>query len=112
MQGIQMQPQHATDFQNSILSGDWEGALALLPRLTQQEELLRNARFMILQQKYLEALESGDFSTALQCLRSQMAPLNINEHQLHHLAGTVTVATGADTHDKDAKKQQQMQAEM
>ena len=45
------------------------------------------AQFMILQQKYAEAVEANNIQTALHCLRKELAPLKINEMQLRKLAG-------------------------
>ena len=45
------------------------------------------ARFLIMQQKYIEAIERGDMTGALRCLRKELAPLKINEPQLRKLAG-------------------------
>lgn len=65
-----MQPESATAFQSKVLSGDWDGALALLPQLTSRDDVLRNSRFLVLQQKYLEALERQDLPSALQVTAS------------------------------------------
>ena len=45
------------------------------------------AQFLILQQKYAEAVEANDVRTALHCLRKELGPLKINEMQLRKLAG-------------------------
>ena len=85
-----MQPQRATLFQESILRGEWEAAARLLTELAhgQSEDAVSLSGFAILQQKYLEAVVRGDMLAALQCLRSELTPLNVNEQQLHSLAGT------------------------
>ncbi|PNW80208.1 hypothetical protein CHLRE_08g382515v5 [Chlamydomonas reinhardtii] len=73
--GVQMQPPAASRFQAAVLGGRWEEAAALLPGLTPAAEVVREARFLILQQKYLEALEAQDLTTALTVLRCEMAAL-------------------------------------
>ena len=45
------------------------------------------ARFLILQHKYLEAIEAGDKARALRCLRTELAPLRTNAADLRRLAG-------------------------
>ena len=109
-----MQPPHATKFQQHLLSGDWASALALLPALAPGDGAAAAERraacaFLILQQKYLEALEARDFGAALACLRGELAPLGAatsgsggngggggNEHRLHHLAALLLCPPAAD----------------
>lgn len=48
---------------------------------------MSQARFLILQHKYLEAIEAGDKAAALRCLRTELAPLRTNAADLRRLAG-------------------------
>ncbi|KAK9828799.1 hypothetical protein WJX72_002132 [[Myrmecia] bisecta] len=85
--GIPMQPDSVTHFQHHVMQGRWDTALSLLADLTDDRSVLRQARFLILQQKYLEAIQAGDLSLALQCLRKEVAPLRAKDTDLHSLAG-------------------------
>lgn len=51
------------------MAGDWTGAVELLPALTQREDVSQEVRLLLLQQKYVEALEAGEMDAALACLR-------------------------------------------
>lgn len=65
-----------------------EGSLSGGPLILPMRSMcVRQARFLIIQQKYIEAVEAGDILVALRCLRKELAPLNINEPQLRKLAG-------------------------
>lgn len=86
-QGIEMQPEYVTRFQDHISNGRWQQAADLLPQLAQDADVITELRFLVLQQQFVEALEGGEYKQALQVLRGQLAPLNKHSNQLHHLAG-------------------------
>lgn len=48
--------------------------------------LLQEAKFLILEQAFLEALQAGQGPAALALLREQLAPLGVNPARLHRLA--------------------------
>lgn len=87
MQGVEMQPTHVTAFQEAILGGQWAQAQQLLPQLSSDSATLAQAQFWVLRQKYIEALDAGDMAAALHTLRTELAPLHVNQPELRALAG-------------------------
>ena len=57
--------------------------------------ILQEARFLISQQKYLELLEAGKTGSALNILRQELAPLNVDSDQLHSLSRWVVVSSSS-----------------
>lgn len=55
---------------------------------------MQEAKFIILEQAFLEALHAGDSAAALACLREQLAPLGVNPERLHQLAACLMCGAG------------------
>mmetsp|Transcript_735 Transcript_735/g.2495 ORF Transcript_735/g.2495 Transcript_735/m.2495 type:complete len:528 (-) Transcript_735:2384-3967(-) len=86
---VPMQTQAVSDFKTAVLRGEWAGVLEVLPQLHFQDSddtPIKEAKFLILQQKYIEALLETDSKAALACLRKELTPLKTNTAQLHVLA--------------------------
>ena len=53
---------------------------------------VQKMRFCLLEQKYLEALESGRVMDALNCLRQQLSPLKYTIDRVHELSSYVLIS--------------------
>lgn len=85
--GIPHEEQHVVSFREAVHQGSWEKALELLERLgIDGEDKLKQAKFLVLEQKFLEAVERKQWKVALQHLRTELAPLEVNLMRLHELA--------------------------
>ncbi|KAF9014052.1 WD40 repeat-like protein [Cyathus striatus] len=74
--GYELETQDVSQFREYILNGLWGKAEAALIRLGVDEEGLRDTRFLISQQKYLELLEAKKTTSALHVLRNELAPMH------------------------------------
>ncbi|KAJ6597194.1 WD40 repeat-like protein [Mycena vulgaris] len=85
--GYAMETPEVADFRRFILEARWSKAENALQRLgVRDREGLWDARFLISQQKYLELLEAQKTTDALQVLRNELAPLDVDSDQLHILS--------------------------
>ncbi|KAF9484688.1 WD40 repeat-like protein [Pholiota conissans] len=88
--GYTMESAEVSQFRQYILDGLWSKAEAALVRLgVQEDEGLWDAKFLISQQKYLELVEAKKPTEALQVLRSELAPLNVDSDHLHTLSSLI-----------------------
>jgi WD repeat-containing protein 26 len=103
--GYTMETPEVSKFRQYILEASWSDAEDALTSLgvTDSDGLwvrtcftcvlyvlrfrYQEAKFFIGQQKYLELLEAGKTTVALQVLRNELAPLNVAQDQLHFLSG-------------------------
>lgn len=88
--GYNTESNDVTEFRNAVLSGDWRKAESHLSNVPLQEGAsLEEALFLVREQKFLEALEDKDFTSALSILRTGLSPLNINIDKVHNLSRNV-----------------------
>ena len=113
--GVDLHSQRVQKLQEGCLSGKWEEVIKLIDQEKRDlfgssardylegngatasstlgpqtsgniEESVKRAKFLVLEQKYLESLSSGNVMDALLCLREEITPLEINMERLHELA--------------------------
>ncbi|EPQ57967.1 WD40 repeat-like protein [Gloeophyllum trabeum ATCC 11539] len=95
--GYAMETPEVSDFRQCILEAAWEEAERALVRLgVTEEDGLWEAKFLISQQKYLELLEAENTTAALQVLRNEIAPLQVESDQLHSLSSLMMCSDAAD----------------
>ncbi|KAH9483891.1 WD repeat-containing protein 26-like protein [Psilocybe cubensis] len=88
--GYTMEAPEVTQFRQYILEGMWPKAEAALMRLgVHEEDGLWDAKFLISRQKYLELLEGKKPTAALQVLRNELAPSNVDPDKLHSLSSLI-----------------------
>ncbi|KAK9865403.1 hypothetical protein WJX84_007229 [Apatococcus fuscideae] len=94
--GVQYQAREVTHFRDAIVQGDWDEAVRLLGRLKlSNSESFSKAKFLLLEQKYLEAIQARELTTAVKCLRSELAPLKLEPERLHQLAACILATNTA-----------------
>eukprot|EP00271_Cylindrocystis_brebissonii_P002200 TRINITY_DN125_c0_g1_i1.p1 TRINITY_DN125_c0_g1~~TRINITY_DN125_c0_g1_i1.p1 ORF type:complete len:625 (-),score=84.67 TRINITY_DN125_c0_g1_i1:650-2524(-) len=93
---LPLQSRAVGDFRDGILEGRWCDCVRLLTQMQLDEHDLKNSKFLILQQQFLELLEQSDTTQALKILRSDLAPLGIHTKRLHLLASLVMCTSEED----------------
>ena len=85
--GYNTESNDVSEFRTAVLAGQWskaESHLANIPLL--ENASLEDALFLIREQKFLEALEDKEYTSALSILRTELSPLNINTEKVHNLS--------------------------
>jgi len=83
-----VQPTAAT-FRHCVMKGDWTGAVNVLEDLSSHLENPNSQiemKFLLLEQKYLENLNSGNTIEALKVLQLELTPLHHNTPRTHELS--------------------------
>lgn len=102
--GIPLRSSAVHFFRQQLIDEKWDeclitlGSIGLLDVAT-----VKSASFVILEQKFLGFLEKGDAVSALETLRSEIAPLGINSNRVHELSVYVVCPWKCSGLDKDNK---------
>eukprot|EP00040_Diaphanoeca_grandis_P012449 m.63069 g.63069 ORF g.63069 m.63069 type:complete len:625 (-) comp23236_c0_seq2:55-1929(-) len=87
---IQCEPEYTTRFKAYVIAGEWPQALLILDSFEHMAPKdLQRAKFMLLEEKYLELLQAQRWTVALSCLREELQPLDYDRDRLHYLCGIV-----------------------
>ncbi|KAJ9563694.1 hypothetical protein OSB04_008854 [Centaurea solstitialis] len=88
--GIPFHSSVVTVFIQQILDGSWDESLASLHKIgIVDETIIKLACFIILQQKFFELLDGEKVMDALKTLRTEIAPLSINNIRVRELSSLI-----------------------
>ncbi|KAK9266482.1 hypothetical protein L1049_001688 [Liquidambar formosana] len=77
-------------FTQQILDGNWDESVATLHKIgLLDENIVKSASFLILEQKFFELLDGEKVMDALKTLRTEISPLCINNSRVHELSSCI-----------------------
>ena len=83
------------EFRLEVLEGHWDEAAAVVLAFSLQKEVETEVLYCLKQQKYLELLEKQDSVKALECLRTELAPLKPDETATLHSLASLLLCSSA-----------------
>lgn len=93
--GCRLDQPTAATFRHCVMKGDWTGAVNVLEELAPHLEnpaSQTEMRFLLLEQKYLEHLEAGNYIEALKVLQLELTPLQHRQPRTHALSAMLMQA--------------------
>ncbi|XP_021841909.2 WD repeat-containing protein 26 homolog isoform X1 [Spinacia oleracea] len=84
--GIALHSSRVTSFMQLVLEGKWDESILSLRVINVPIETEKSAKFIILEQKFLELVQNGNTVDAMLMLRNEISPLLINTSRVHQLA--------------------------
>ncbi|KAF5732517.1 Transducin family protein / WD-40 repeat family protein isoform 2 [Tripterygium wilfordii] len=88
--GIPLHSSVVNLFMQQILDGKWDESVATLHNIVLSDDsIVKSASFLILEQKFFELLDGEKVMDALKTLRTEIAPLNINNGRVRELSSCI-----------------------
>ncbi|XVE86213.1 hypothetical protein DITRI_Ditri18aG0017800 [Diplodiscus trichospermus] len=88
--GIPLHSSAVNVFMRQILEGSWDESIVTLHNIgLTDERTIKSASFLILEQKFFELLDEEKVMDALKTLRTEIAPLCINNSRVRELSSSI-----------------------
>eukprot|EP00258_Populus_trichocarpa_P002314 XP_002302127.1 WD repeat-containing protein 26 homolog isoform X1 [Populus trichocarpa] len=92
--GIPLHSSAVDLFMQQVLNGNWDESVVTLHNIgLKDENIVKSACFLILEQKFFELLDRDNIVDALKTLRTEIAPLCINNGRICELSSCIVSST-------------------
>ncbi|KAI5597214.1 hypothetical protein POPTR_002G055800v4 [Populus trichocarpa] len=92
--GIPLHSSAVDLFMQQVLNGNWDESVVTLHNIgLKDENIVKSACFLILEQKFFELLDGDNIVDALKTLRTEIAPLCINNGRICELSSCIVSST-------------------
>ncbi|KAJ7006277.1 hypothetical protein D5086_004513 [Populus alba] len=92
--GIPLHSSAVDLFMQQVLNGNWDESVVTLHNIgLKDENIVKSASFLILEQKFFELLDGDNIVDALKTLRTEIAPLCVNNGRICELSSCIVSST-------------------
>uniref|UniRef100_A0A6M2F1T9 CTLH domain-containing protein n=1 Tax=Populus davidiana TaxID=266767 RepID=A0A6M2F1T9_9ROSI len=92
--GIPLHSSAVDLFMQQVLNGNWDESVVTLHNIgLKDENIVKSASFLILEQKFFELLDGDNIVDALKTLRTEISPLCVNNGRICELSSCIVSST-------------------